>query len=165
VRGGVLQILAMMLDSDAVEHWAYGVDDARLVKRLNENQDLIYLYADVPWPVRDRDMVIRRTVHVVNPGREFHIELACEPKLVPESDDAVRVQTCKSSFHLRQLDQTSTEVDYQMSLDPGGLLPKWGASYVAKHVPMKTLLNLEARTKQTQGHYEAVVQRWSTASF
>jgi hypothetical protein len=165
VRGGVLQILALMLDSNAVEKWAYGVDESRLLKRIDEKQELIYLYSDIPWPVRDRDMIVLRTVEVVKPGEEFHIRLKCEPTATPEVSGAIRVQKCKSGFHLRRLDDTSTEIDYEMSLDPDGLLPKWAGSYVAKHVPFKTLVALEERAAETRGKYEAVVRRWSGAAF
>jgi hypothetical protein len=165
VRGGVLQILALMLDSNSVEQWADGVDESRLLKRIDANQELIYLYSDLPWPVRDRDMIVRRTVQVVKPGEEFRIHLKCEPKATPEVSGAVRVQKCTSGFHLRRLDDTSTEIDYEMTLDPAGLLPKWAGSYVAKHVPFKTLVALEERAAETRGKYEAVVQRWSTTTF
>jgi hypothetical protein len=165
VRGGVLQILALMLDSSSVEKWADGVDESRLLKHIDDKQELIYLYSDLPWPVRDRDMIVRRTVQVVKPGQEFHIHLKCEPAATPEVSGAVRVKKCSSGFHLTKLDEGSTEIDYEMNLDPGGLLPKWAGSYVAKHVPFKTLVALEEHTAETRGKYEAVVQRWSTASF
>ena len=164
VRGGVLQILALMLDSNSVDQWADGVNESRLLKRIDENVELIYLYSDLPWPVRDRDMIVRRTVQVVKPGEEFHIHLKCEPTATPEVDGAVRVKKCKSGFRLRRLDESNTEIDYEMNLDPGGLLPKWAGSYVAKNVPFKTLVTLEERAAQTRGKYEAVVQRWSTAA-
>ena len=165
VRGSVLQILALMLDSSSVEAWAYGVDQSRSLKRISENEELIYLYSDVPWPVRDRDMVLRRTVEVVKPGEEFHIHLKCEPTATPEVSGAIRVKKCKSGFHLRRLDDTSTEIDYEMTLDPAGLLPKWASNYVAKNVPFKTLVALERKTAESRGKYEAVVRRWSAASF
>jgi hypothetical protein len=165
VRGGVLQILALMLDSNAVQHWAYGVDEARVLKRISANEELIYLYSDIPWPVRDRDMIVRRKVEVVNSGKEFHIHLECVPDAVPEVSGTVRVKKCESGFHLKRVDAEKTEVDYAMSLDPAGLLPKWAGSWVAKHVPFKTLKAIEARAEETQGQYEAVVKRWSTAAF
>jgi hypothetical protein len=165
VKGGVLQVLALMLDSDAVEEWAYGVDEAKLLKRIDQNHDLIYLYSDIPWPVRDRDMIVNREVEVLQPGEEFIIRLRCEPDAVPEVSGTVRVKTCRSSFHLRRVDAETTEVDYEMSLDPAGLLPKWAGNYVAKAVPFKTLVGIEERAEKTAGQYEAVVKRFSTASF
>lgn len=165
IQGDVVQILALMLDSDAVEQWAYGVDDARRLKRINENQDLIYLYSDIPWPVRDRDMIVRRTVTVIKPGEEFRIDLKCEPDAVPEKSGVVRVRKCSSGFHLRRITADTTEIDYDMSLDPAGLLPKWAANYVAKTVPYKTLITLEERADKSRAKYEAVIQRWSTATF
>ena len=165
VRGGVLQILALMLDSSSVSLWANGVNESHTLKRIDENVELIYLYSDLPWPVRDRDMIVRRTVEVVKPGEEFYIHLKCEPTAAAEVDGAVRVKKCKSGFRLRRLDASNTEIDYEMNLDPAGLLPKWAGSYVAKHVPFKTLVALEERAAETRGKYEAVVQRWSAASF
>jgi hypothetical protein len=41
----------------------------------------------------------------------------------------------------------------------------WAGSYGAKHAPFKTLVALEERAAETRGKYEAVVQRWSAASF
>jgi hypothetical protein len=165
LKGNVLQVLALMLDSDRVERWAHGVNKSRRVKRINAQEELIYLYSDVPWPVRDRDMVVRRRVEVVRPGAEFKIHLSCEPDAVPLASGTVRVRECSSAFHLRKVSEGVTEVDYQMSLDPAGLLPKWAGNYVAKHVPFKTLVGLEERAAQTQGQYEAVVKAWSTSNF
>jgi hypothetical protein len=165
VRGSVLQILALMLDSDSVEHWAYGVDEAKLLKRFNAHEELIHLYSDVPWPVRDRDMIVRRRVEVVQPGREFHIHLRCEPDALPEQRGTVRVKKCSSGFHLRWIDAETTEVDYEMSMDPAGLLPKWASNYITKHVPFKTLVAIEKRAAQTEGRYETVVKAWSAAAF
>lgn len=163
VRGGVLQVLAAMLDIETVHLWAYGIDEARLVRRIDARTDLVYLYSDLPWPVRDRDMIVRREIEVVKPGSEFTIRLRCEPDAVPVRDGRVRVPECRSTFALRKLKADTTEVDYVMSLDPGGILPKWASNWVAKHVPFKTLVAIEERTDESRGQYEAVVQRWSTA--
>ena len=90
---------------------------------------------------------------------------SAEESKLPEVSGTVRVKKCQSGFHLRRLDANSTEIDYEMSLDPAGLLPKWAGSYVAKHVPFKTLVALEETAQATRGKYEAVVQRWSGATF
>ncbi len=163
LRAGVLQVLAVMLDMSVLHRWAYGVDEARVIKRVDERTELLYLYSDLPWPVRDRDMVVRKQVEVIKPGAEFRITLKCEPKAQAERDGVIRVQHCRSSFLVRKVDAETTELDYVMSLDPAGMLPKWAGSFVAKNVPFNTLVALEKRAATSRGKYEAVMKRWSAA--
>jgi hypothetical protein len=163
VEGGVTQMLAMMVDVGGVTEWAYGVDEARVIKRLDESTDVIYLYSDLPWPVRDRDMIVRRTIKVLDPGKEFEIQLRCHPKAEPERDGVVRVKKCDSTFHLLKVDASITEVDYTMRLDPAGLLPAWAGSWVAQHVPFKTLLAIESYTASTRAKYAIAARKWSQA--
>lgn len=165
VRGNVLRVLSLLLDVDAVPRWAYGVDEARMVKRPSERSDTVYLYSDVAWPVRDRDMIVRRSVEVITPGQHFRIVLACAPDEVPERSGVVRVRTCESAFELRAEGADSTFVDYKMALDPAGFMPKWAGAWVAKHVPTRTLESIEheAAEPACAERYEASIRRWSSA--
>jgi len=162
IRGHVVQLLAVMLDLKAVGRWAYGVHASRPLQRIDARTHLLYLRSDLPWPLRDRDMVVRSTVEVVRPGEEFHIALRCEPDAHPEAD-AIRVRRCASSLHLRKIDAETTEVDYVMSLDPGGRLPRWSAEWATKKTPFETLVALEKRAASSQGQYATAVHDWSAA--
>jgi START domain len=165
VRGNVLRVLSLLLDVDAVPRWAYGVDEARMVKHPTERSDTVYLYSDVAWPVRDRDMIVRRTVEVLTPGQHFRIKLQCAPDEVPERSGVVRVRACESAFELSAQGASSTFVDYKMTLDPAGFLPKWAGAWVAKHVPTRTLESIEHEASEPAcaERYEASMRRWSTA--
>jgi hypothetical protein len=165
LEGNVLQMLSLMIDVSAVPRWACGVDEARSLGRHDERTDYIYLYSDIPWPVRDRDMVVRRDVFVEEQGKQFRIELHCEPDRAPPREGVVRVRTCDSTFHLKRTDLLHTELDYVMTLDPAGRMPKWAGSWIAKYVPFRTLEALERETSTTtsEKRYEAAVRRWSAA--
>jgi len=163
IRGNVLQILAVMLDLKAVGSWAHGVHTSRPLQRIDARTHLVYLSSDLPWPLRDRDMVVRSTVEVVRPSEEFHIGLRCEPDVPGPKSDAIRVKHCVSSLHLRKIDAETTEVDYVMSLDPAGHLPRWSAEWATKETPFKTLVALEKRAASSQGQYAAAVRDWSAA--
>jgi hypothetical protein len=163
VAGNVLQVLSLLMDVEAVPKWAYGVDKATLLKRDNSRSELVYLYSDVPWPVRDRDMIVRRELDVVKGGEEFTMSLRCEPKAKAERDGIVRVKSCRSTFHLRKVDATHTEIDYVMSLDPGGHLPEVVNNFLAKAVPFKTLVAIEDSAHKREGQYEAQIKAWRAA--
>lgn len=163
VQGNVVQLLAVMLDYDHVGSWAHGVSVSKPLKRIDERTHLLYLQSDLPWPVRDRDMVVRSQVEVLKPGEEFRITLRCVPDARAEESGTIRVKSCFSTFHLRRVDANSTDVDYVMSLDPAGHLPGWATEIVAKSTPYKTLVTLEARGAASLGKYAAVVRSWAAA--
>lgn len=163
VKANVLQVLAVILDVREVERWAYGITDARSVRHVDERTELVYLYSNTPWPVRDRDMVVRRTVEILRPGEEFAVSIRCEPGGATLRDGVIRVRACDSSFRMRKLDRESTHITYEMSLDPEGSLPQWASAWVARTAPVKTLLAIESRASRNQGRYAAFVRRWSVA--
>jgi hypothetical protein len=163
VRAHVLQVLAVILDVREVERWAYGVTSARSVGHIDDRTELIYLYSNTPWPVRDRDMVVRRKVSVIKPGEEFAISLRCEPNGAQPRGGVIRVRECESSFRVRKIDAQTTAVVYEMSLDPEGRVPQWASAWVARTAPVNTLLAIEKRASRSEDRYAAFVRTWSNA--
>jgi hypothetical protein len=162
IQGNVLQVLAVMLDYKGVQHWAHGITTSKPIQRIDERSHMIYLTSDLPWPVRDRDMIVRTNVEVVKPKEQFRISLDCRPEAQPDRG-LLRVQQCQSTMTLRRVDETTTDVDYQMTLDPGGYLPRWAIEFVTKNTPFKTLKTLEQRAAASVGKYTATVRSWSAA--
>jgi hypothetical protein len=168
IRGNVLQVLAVILDAAQVEHWAYGITDAARITGPRgagqaDGDELLYLYSDTPWPVRDRDMVVRREVDVLKPAEAFRVRMHCVANGRPERDGVVRVRRCHSQFTLVRATDDTTRVVYETELDPAGSVPGWASRWVAKTAPLRTLEALEARASRKDGRYAAVVQRWSKA--
>jgi hypothetical protein len=165
LQGNVLQMLALMIDVSAVPRWAFGIDETRALGRKDARTDYVYLYADISWPVRDRDMVVRREIVVEQQARQFLIRLHCEPDRAPLREGVVRVRSCESTFRLKTADLLHTQLDYEMTLDPAGHLPKWAGAWVAKYVPFRTLEAIERETSTTtsENRYAAAVQLWSAA--
>jgi hypothetical protein len=159
----VLSALAVILDVREVERWAYGVTDAHSVRHVDDRTELVYLYSDTPWPVRDRDMVVRRTVSILKPGSEFAVSIVCEPNAAPMREGVIRVRDCDSSFRVRKIDANTTELVYEMSLDPEGAVPQWASAFLARTAPVKTLLAIESRAARNQSRYAAFIRHWATA--
>ena len=163
VKVHVLSVLAVILDVREVERWAYGVTDARSVRHVDDRTEIVYLYSNTPWPVRDRDMVVRRSVSILKPGSEFAVSIRCEPGGVPAREGVIRVRDCESRFRVRKLDANTTEIVYEMSLDPEGSVPQWASAFLARTAPVQTLLAIESRASRNQGRYAAFIRRWSNA--
>ena len=162
VEGNVLQLLAVILDVREIERWAYGVSWARSLAEHHPQGDLVHLYSDTPWPLSDRDMVVRRDFEVLSPGRKFAISVRCEPNAAPEKAGVIRVRECESRFVLERVNEHQSRVVYESRLEPAGVLPRWASDWVAKNAPFQTLVALEGRAKRTVGRYASVMKRWQS---
>lgn len=144
------------MNTRGIESWAFGISEAQVLKPLTEDADLLYLYSDTPWPVRDRDMVVVRVSEVSPDGKAFRILWHCIPdSSVQRRKNVVRVRSCDSEFLLRQVDTDSTELDYRVYIDPAGSLPAWARRWFASKAPGETLARIVERVeelKQERGY-------------
>jgi hypothetical protein len=159
----VLHALAVVLDAEGAVQWARGADEVQTMKAFDPRTHLIYTRSHAPWPVSDRDMVVKRLIKVVDPGREFRVEMSCVAGQRPQIKRVVRVSDCTSHFTLRSAGASRTYTEYQVSLDPAGSLPAWLVRWASKNIPFETLVALEERVQDTQTRYASAAQSWASA--
>lgn len=162
VKGGLLHLLAILLDDARSKEWAKGVSDAKVLRTIDERTAVVYSRSAQPWPVRDRDVVLKRTVDVLKPGL-VRVRLVCAPSERPPSSAAVRIEHCETVILLRKVDEQTTYVDYQVTADPGGPTPSWIVRWASKNIPLDTLHGLRKQVKKTAGQYRDVEATWTSA--
>lgn len=97
-----------------------------------------------PWPVAERDVVLRADTFVDAAGREVRIdfnttEIAC----VPPRPGVVRMPFMRGHYLLRPVNGgKGTDVEYQVHADPGGTLPRWAVHMAERKIPFDTLRGL-----------------------
>lgn len=163
VDAPVLHLLAILLDDEHSNEWAKGADETSILRSVNDRTQIIYARARQPWPVKDRDVVMRRTVDVLKPGEMFRVHLTCAPNEKPRVDGVVRVQKCETTFVLHAIDATHTSIDYRVNADPGGQNPAWIVRMASKSIPLDTLVGLRKQAARTRGKYTEAVATWSKA--
>jgi START domain len=163
IEGDVSHVLSAVLDTEGAMAWAEGTDKMSMLRELGPRQHLIYSHTDTPWPIRDRDMVMKRKVEVVKPGRVFRLRLDCVKDGKEPIPGCIRIHDCSSEFVLRKVDAEHTAIDYWVRIDPRGILPKWFVAWSARKVPFDTLVNLEAHVKKTGAKYDETATAWAKA--
>jgi hypothetical protein len=160
----VLHLLAILLDDQHSVEWAKGADETNVLRNLDDGRtQIIYARSRQPWPVKDRDLVMKRTVEVVEPGRAYRVHLVCLPGEKPTLENVVRVQRCETNFVLRALSADSTQIDYRVHADPGGHTPAWMVRMASKSIPLDTLNGLARQIERTRGKYAGAVAQWASA--
>jgi len=163
VDASVLEVLAVVLDDARSREWAKDVAEAHVLRSVDPKTEIVYSRSDQTWPVKDRDLVMKRTVQVVVPGEQFNVRLVCLPSEKAEVPKVIRIKRCDTTFALRKLSTGKTEVDFQMSVEPGGHHPEWAVKMASRGIPYETLAGLRKQVEKTRGQYDAEVKKWQDA--
>jgi hypothetical protein len=127
--------------------------------------EIIYGVNKAPWPVRNRDYVIKSHITYV-PGtaiRPFHVNVHSENvqhALRPNQYGLVRVPMLVINLDLTPLPAAPagapgapnqntelTEVDFSVVMDPGGYIPDAVVNLISRGLPLKTLQSLAELVK------------------
>jgi hypothetical protein len=164
VQGAVLHVLAVVLDGARASEWSDDADENAVLRTLDARTQLVYSRSHQRWPIHDRDLVMRRTVEVLVPEHSFRVRMVCVRGEKPEIDGVIRIKDCETTFVLNKLDAQTTEVEYQVRVDPGGSNPDWLVRAVSRKGPRDTLVALRKQVARTRGQYDAEIRTWASES-
>jgi len=163
IDAGIFEVLAVIADVPRQTAWMHDCAESRIVRELGADAVVLYNRTRAPWPVADRDVVLRSETELLEPGRRIRVRFANVADLAAKPiDGVVRMPRLVGAYTLLALAPARTHVTYQLDIDPGGSLPTWVANRTARETPLQTLLGLRRQVSATQGRYGAFVERWSS---
>jgi hypothetical protein len=138
----------IMRDGTAYVKWMADCIEARIVSSAGPDTLFIYHATNAPWPVTDRDVVVKTRVERDYSRGVFTAHLdSVDNGLVPRRPDRVRMTKLKGRFDLRVIDRERTEVTYTVLADPAGSIPASVTNYFARNNPYTTLRGLGRMVK------------------
>jgi ribosome-associated toxin RatA of RatAB toxin-antitoxin module len=163
VDANLYDVFAVIADVDRYTEWMHNCVDAHRIRRESETVQYSYNRIGAPWPVRDRDVVLRSKMIVVEPGRELHVRFgSVEDDSVGPVKGVVRMRRLEGHYKLEALGPEQTRVEYQVGADPGGRLPAWLVKRNTRDLPLRTLLNLRQQVTKTHGQYDDSIRQWDS---
>ncbi|WP_460220284.1 START domain-containing protein [Psychroserpens sp. MEBiC05023] len=118
------------------------------VKKIGNNQHVFYAYKDLPWPIKDRDIVTLLSVEIID-KKTTRLTLESLPNELPKKDKTIRVKTLMGYWLLEEMDN-NTKVTQQLFLDPEGNLPSFVVNNLLIKGPYKTFKNLQESVSKTK---------------
>jgi hypothetical protein len=164
VQGALLHVLSVVLDGARASEWSDDADENAVLRTVDARTHIVYSRSHQRWPIHDRDLVMRRTIEVLEPEHAFRVRMVCLRGEKPKIDGVIRIEDCDTTFVLRKLDEHTTHVDYQVRVDPGGSNPDWLVRAVSRKGPRDTLVALRRQVARTRGQYDREIQAWAGAS-
>ena len=161
VRAGLFEIMAVINDAERHCEWMARCVESRVVRNLKGADRILYQRLDAPWPVADRDLLVRSSVKVDLSRNEVVSSFrAVKHRAQPLVADTVRIEDLKGFYRLTAIDENRTRVVYQALSDPGGSIPKWLAKKASVRIPADTISALRTQVKRTKGEYKGFEKRF-----
>ncbi len=140
----IAKLAGVLKDTSREKEWVCSLGEARVLKVVSPTVWIEYNRLEAPWPVSDRDFVIRTEIKVDKQKKAvtFDIKSVEEPSCPPNEDKAVRGELVASTYQLQGLEDGRTRVTVEIQVDPKGSLPKWLVNWAQKGWPRATLENI-----------------------
>jgi len=103
--------------------WVYSNKKSEIIKTLNPMNIIYYSQSRLPWPIKDRDLIVQLTI--VPAQDALNIQAKSLPDYLPKEKDYVRVPYSLATWKVTQSPNNKLKVDYTFSVDPGGSIPSW----------------------------------------
>jgi len=147
LRCSLDQLENCLLDFPNYTQWQFNTTESKTVRKISETEFIYYTKVEAPWPVSDRDMVVRLRAYRSN--HQLTVSANSEPGVVEEKDGLVRVPTSRSQWVVREKSTDVLEISYSIQIDPGGNVPAWLVNWVCANAPLQSFQALKKRNEKT----------------
>jgi hypothetical protein len=148
LKASVSSLVALIDDISAYPQWIDTCIQGKRLKRVSPTESYNYTVNEAPWPISNRDAVVRNTVHQDSGTMVVTVDITGVPDFVPLKYDLVRVKEIRGFWRLRPTGKGEVEVVYQVHSEPGGKLPSWLVNAVVVDQPYRTLLNMKEMVRK-----------------
>ncbi|MEZ4924256.1 MAG: START domain-containing protein [Crocinitomicaceae bacterium] len=119
-------------------NWFPDCMESKRLKVISPTELIVYYVIDSPWPIKDRDAVVRMNIKDLADKQTILIDFEAATGFKDEVDGIVRVP--KSSGYWKFISSgEGTKVIYQNHADPGGSVPAWVVNMFVVDAPFETL--------------------------
>lgn len=144
IEASIATILAVLQDTAHNPEWMKEAM-TQVPIATEGSSEIFYNRTKSPWPVADRDVVMRATASFDLAAKMLRIEFesTTHPQW-PPLPKVVRMPFLRGHWYLWPLrDGKWTRAEYQVHADPGGSLPNWVVNLASKQIPYGTIAALQ----------------------
>lgn len=161
IKSRVSAIVRALEDIEYQKEWVLRTMDAYEIEKVGVGQYYYYLSTDMPFPVQDRDLIVfyERTQDPSTKVVTTHAVAA--PDRLPKEKGIIRIPGFESYYVIKPIEDGWLEMEYFLSIDPGGALPAWVVNLAASAGPkstMRSLYKIIESGKYADARVEGVVE-------
>jgi len=148
IDAGLQQCAGLVMSIPDMPKWMFGTVKAELVSSNSEQDRVLYMVQNAPFPLKDRDLYVHNTL-TQNPDKSVVYAMDLLPEKAGDSK-YVHVEKLRTRVTLTALSANKTHVEYRAHVDPGGVVPSWAANLFVTDTPYNTLKEARNLLKSSQ---------------
>ena len=148
IDASLTKLTAVLLDINSSKDWVYATKSCTVIKQASPSELFYYSEVNIPWPVNNRDFIVRLKVAQDAKTKVVTVEGENKPTLLPEKKNIVRIQQCYSKWIIVPQTNGQVKIEYVLQVDPGGLVPAWLINLFATKGPFESFKNLRLQVKK-----------------
>ncbi len=136
-------------DTPAMTEWLPDCDKAFVVTLKDRNHFSTYFSIDLPWPVKDRDVVINTvTKYDLAHARAVTDFITFEEVAYPPRESHIRMPYIKGQYVFEYVTREKTGIVQTYRADIGGSIPEWMTNFATKYNIYNTFMNMKDMFKK-----------------
>lgn len=150
IEAPIASVLAVLNDSVHRLEWMKEAVANTRIEQLDPYTEIFYSRTGAPWPVADRDVVLRAHTALDPAAHVVRVEITSQAHPAwPPQKGAVRMPFLRGHWYLwPEHGGQWTRAEYQIHADPGGMLPDWIINMVSKKIPHDTIAGMQQQVKR-----------------
>ncbi len=150
VKASVERLVEIVYDIESYPEWVPNLETAEILETVSKREIYYYFQADVPWPFRNRDDVMRFVMKEDHDNGGVTIIFTGHPDYIPEKDKIVRLSLNKGHWKFTPISNGEVEIDYLFFTDEGKGYPNWIVNMFIIDGPFETVSNLKEFVNNNQ---------------
>lgn len=149
IHGALEDVYHQAIDFQGNKKYMETVKQIDVLEKEPDQQVLVYMFFDLPWPFRDRDFVNRMDIRI---GSDT-IALSSSPAsgFVEPNEDVVRMREFSEQWLLVRKSSGETYLSLQGYADPGGKFPAWVVNRFVVKEPHALVRGIKQQVESNRG--------------
>ncbi len=142
-RGSLASFVALMNDVDNFKNWMHATKKSTLIERSGPYTYTYYMHSDLPWPARDRDVVLNLSIHQDEQTRAVYTQSTNLKGVKKKQEGIHRIESVKTSWRFVPKYDDRVKIVFTTKVMPNVQLPDWLADRVYHIGPYHTIQNMK----------------------
>jgi hypothetical protein len=138
------ELLRLITDVENYPNWVARCDKGTIIAWLSPNEFIAQIEFNAPWPVANRDCILRMRIIKDKESGAATVTQTSEPHYVRKREGVVRIEQMQSEWRIIPQPNGKVLVENEYSSNPGGNIPDWLTNTQSVETPLETFGNLRS---------------------
>jgi len=140
-------LVAVLIDFENYVNWKESCKYAKVISTISSSDIVYYYQTDLPWPISDRDCVLRFKYSQDSTTKVVNAKATCASGYMPVDEDYERDYDNVVIWTLTPLSNGKVKVYNYLAFKVNDSFPDWLVKQAVDSGPFNTMVNLQSQIK------------------